>query len=521
MSGVKKFTASPTVQLTLIVLASVAIYIFAFLRPGGLLEHFDEARLDLKLLFREGTPAYVRVSLAFIGVWALYLAGYRISSKVEERSGWVIVLVGMVAFIAIFLFVAPFDAADIYDNIMHGRILGIHHANPFQQVIAAYPDDPFYEYAAWKRARSAYGPLWESLAGITARIAGDGIIANVLAFKFLPGLFHIAIVALVVLHTKYESPKQSLSGALLVGWNPMVLYETWGNGHNDTAMVFWFLAAAWFISRRRFTLAALSIVSGGLIKFLPILLIPAVLLIAWRSLDTLRARSLFLVKTGAFSATAIFALYYPFWNGLNSFSIERRMNMFTASLPSAVYRWFAPSIGLADSARLVSFAAFGLLAMFVIVQSFRIHEKTPTPAGIQAQQDKISSFVNFVVNKIFPLEKIPTDKDYGPDFLQITFNILAFYLLVTCLWFQQWYSVWLICLAPLVSSRSRNIALVFGFWVVSKQLVFGPHFANIMFYKPTTAFYIEPIFTATVLGVPWLYALWTLFSKQSRENVVR
>jgi hypothetical protein len=108
MSGIRKFFASPAVQLTLILLVSVAIYIFAFLLPGSLLERFDEPRLDLKLLFREGTTAYVRVSLAFIGVWALYLAGYRISSKVEERSGWVIVLVGMVAFIAIFLLVAPF-----------------------------------------------------------------------------------------------------------------------------------------------------------------------------------------------------------------------------------------------------------------------------------------------------------------------------------------------------------------------------------------------------------------------------
>jgi len=484
LSSTKKYFASPVLQLALVALASLLIYIFAFLLPINLLKLYDQPRLDVKLLFYEGTPSYVRLSVAVIAVWGLYLLGYRISRKVQGRRAWIVLIGGMLAFILVFLFVAPFDAADIYDNIMHGRILGVHHANPFQQVIANYPDDPFYEYAAWKQAISAYGPLWESLAGLTARLAGDGIIANVLAFKLLPGFFHLAGVALLVLFLKREAPAQVLSGVLLLGWNPMVLYETWGNGHNDIAMAFWFLFAAWWLVRQRYTLAVLSLLVGALMKFLPILLAPAVLLIAWRGLESLSARLRYLVKTGVLALAITVVSYLPFWNGLVSFSIGRRMNMFATSIPAAFYHILKPTLGTDESARLVSLISLGLLSVFVLFQSFRIKDH---PAR---------------------------------DFLHVTFNILVFYLLLTCLWFQQWYCVWLVCLAPFVPPRSRNLALVFSFWVVSKQLVFGPIYVPAIYWHPENYVRLEPQFVLTVLGVPWLYALWILFRGKKQHVTI-
>ena len=215
----------------------------------------------------EGTPAYVRLILAFAILGLLYWEGYRLASRhVQGRAAWIIVIGGMLAFIVIFLFMAPFDAADIYDNIMHGRILGVYNANPFVQVIADYPQDPFFQYTAWKQAHSAYGPLWELLAGLTARLSGDGIIANVMTFKLLPGLFHLASVGLVFLFLRAKAPEKALGGVLLLGWNPVLLFETWGNGHNDMAMTFWFLLAFWWISRQDYTLAVLSLLLGALVK---------------------------------------------------------------------------------------------------------------------------------------------------------------------------------------------------------------------------------------------------------------
>ena len=56
---------------------------------------------------------------------------------------------------------------------MHGRIHGIYGANPSHALAAPYNQDPFFGYSAWRYAPSAYGPAWELVAGLAARVAGN------------------------------------------------------------------------------------------------------------------------------------------------------------------------------------------------------------------------------------------------------------------------------------------------------------------------------------------------------------
>jgi hypothetical protein len=148
------------------------------------------------------------------------------------------------------------------------------------------------------------------------------------------------------------------------------------------------------------------------------------------------------------------------------------MQMFTTSIPSVIVKFLKPDLGFAESARVVSLGALGLLIIFVLMQTF------------QTQSQESSE-----------------------RFLEAAFKILAFYLMVTCLWFQQWYGVWLVALAALLPERSRRFAILFGFWVLSKQLIFGPLIVPIMFHQPQTAIWLEPLLVLSVLGVPWLYIL--------------
>jgi hypothetical protein len=268
-----------------------------------------------------------------------------------------------------------------------------------------------------------------------------------------------------------SQPQHSLSGALLLGWNPVLLYETWGNGHNDIAMMFWILLAALLISRKQYSLGTLSLVAGMLIKFIPVLLIPAAMLLGYHSFENLKSRVRFFVKTSLAGAFLILIAYIPFWNGMATFSIARRMQMFTTSMPAVMYGILKPDLGWFEAAGLVSFGALGLLTIFTLIQTLRVQ------------------------------------KNSTEDFLQTAFNILAFYLLVTCLWFQQWYGIWLISLAPLLPGRSRRFALIFGFWVLSKQLLFVQLILPFMSRHPEMAIWWEPLLALIVLGVPWIYAL--------------
>src|SRR5271157_3736189 len=469
-----KSTFDPaTLKLAAAFVGSLIIYILAFTLPANLLTLSNYIGLDGHLLQDVGIPAYFRMILAFSGLAFLYFMGIHAASQTKSKAAWIIVIAGILAFILVLLFMAPYDALDIYDNIFHGRIIGIYGGNPFQQLIANFPKDPFFNYPRWKNAPSAYGPVWEMLDGLTARLAGNDIIANVLAFKLLPGIFHIASVAVIVLFLRRTAPKQALSGMLLAGWNPVVLYEIWGNGHNDIAMVFWIILAVFLISRKRYTLATLSLVMGALIKFIPVLLIPSALLVGYYSLDKLGTRLWFLLKTLLGSVLMTATAYLVFWNGVASLSINRRMEMFSTSIPSVIVNVLYQRLDFIESARIVSMSALGLLVIFMVYELIRFRNQGP-----------------------------------GRNFSQMAFNILAFYLMFTCLWFQQWYSIWLIGLAPLLPSRWQRLALLFGFWVLSKQFIFGPLIVpSIALHPRRTGLWLEPILTVAVLGVPWIYAL--------------
>ncbi len=459
-------------QLVGVALASLAIYFFAFTMPANVFQLYQRNGLIGSLLQHAGLPGFLRLGVGFISVGLLYFAGLRAAHLTSSKTAWLVVGGGTLAFIIMFLFMAPLDARDIYDNIFHGRIFGVYGANPFRDLISQFPNDPFFKYPWWKNSPSAYGPFWETLAGITAWLAGDGIITNILAFKILPGIFHLTSIVVVVSFLRRNHPQYALSGALLLGWNPVLLYETWGNGHNDIAMMFWVLLAALLISQKRYSWATLSLVAGMLIKFIPLLLIPAAMLIGYHSLDNIKSRFWFIVKTSLAAAFLIMIAYLPFWNGMATFSVARRMQMFTTSIPSVMYRILTPALGGSEAARLVSLIALGLLAIFTLIQTLR------------AQKQEASK-----------------------DFLQSAFNILVFYLLVTCLWFQQWYGIWLISLAPLLPLRSRRFALFFGFWVMSKQLIFVQLFIPAIPNKPEMAVWLEPLLALIVVGIPWIYVL--------------
>ena len=461
---------------------SGVVYWLAFVRPANLLEIYDQARPDLYYLYAAGSPVHLGIILAFIVLAVMYWLAYRLVQQMQGGAGWIIVLGGSAAFAAILMFVFPFDAADIFDYIIHGRMAPVYGGNPYLNIPRQFPHDPFYPYVAWKDDPSPYGPVWEILAGITSHLAGDGIVANIWAYKLIPGLFLFGSLGVVALVLRQEAPKQALAGTLLLAWNPLVLYETWAHGHNDMVMVFWILAAVWAISRQRYLLSVMSLVISALVKFVPVLLIPVALAIALRELPDLRRRIVFLVQTAAGAILIGVVAYSPFWYGPEAVTVVNRTRLFTSSIPAVIYYTLRDRLGVDEAASLVAAGALVVTLLFVIWQAYLALRG----GGWQR-------------------------------FTQSSFNILAFYLLVTCLWFQQWYTVWLIGLAPLLFwKQARRFAILFGFAALSKQLLAGP----ILFLPRPTLHQpvLEIWFTLGVLGIPWLYALYTLWSSRRRSR---
>ena len=475
--------ARPLLFLSGLAVASTLIYGFGFVPIANLFALYKTPHLNLYTLPQGGTPGLLRLVLAFSALALIYGLGWRLARNLQGKAAWMVILGGSLGSGLALMLLYPFGATDLFDNILRGRILGIYGGNPFLPGTVRYATDPFYSYIGWKGWPSAYGPGWEFTSSLVARLAGNGVIANVLAYKALPGVFLLASVGVVALILREIAPHQALANTLLLAWNPIVLFETWGNGHNDMAMVFWMLLAALAAVKRRYTLAVLALVAGALFKFIPVLLIPPVLVLALRAQPTLRQRFILLAKTALLSVFLISIAYAPFWTGIKVLNIQSRENLYTSSLPSTIYNiLLVANWTKKEAAALVSRAALVLTVAFTLWKSWRVW-------------------------------KIPTFQQA----IQSAAQILLFYLLVTCLWFQNWYSLWPMGLVPLLKpGPTRRLAVLVSFLTLSKPLGIGP-----LLFWPQPKLeqpWLEILFTLGVLGAPWLYSMLMIW-KANHERV--
>lgn len=467
--------------ITASILASLGVYYGLIFRQAPLAKYYGVPLYDLLAMIRTDPRTQGRLIIAFLLLASLYFLGWKAAQSVSHRRvAWIMVMVGIAASAAILLYLYPYDAADIFDNISHGRIIAIYHANPFQQVTIDFPQDPFFHYPGWPKVPSAYGPLWEMMAGLTASLAGDGIFENVIAFKLLPAIFVVISVALTAVFMLRVDPKRALSSVWLLGMNPLVLYETFGHGHNDMAMVVWIIAAVLAIDRRKFSLAILALVIGGLIKYIPLLLIPVAGVIALVELPNPRERLRFLILTGLGAAILVTLAYAPFWGGLETLTVERRTRLLTTSISSIVYNFLRQHIDAQSAAAWVTEISLYVTLLFSIWQADRAGRKSSLPLWLRFSNSGL--------------------------------NILLFYLLVTILWFHQWYLVWAIGLAVLLPPGPIwALALFNSFAVLAKPFVIAP----LVFLKlsPQSPEWLELRLSVGVLALPWVAAVLALWNQ--------
>jgi hypothetical protein len=480
-------SASATLILAITAGMSLTIYAMIFARLSFLPDVWNTpivtgSQISLRTIDGGHGLARFQLITGFAALGVLYFFAYRAAKEARDWIDTSIVAFGALAFGLVLLFMYPFGAADIFDNITHGRMIAFYNANPFQQVANDFRGDPFLPYAAWRTSKSAYGPVWEIMAGATSRLAGDGVGANIVMFKLLPGLFWVLTLVVAWKMLQRAGRRPTLPAFLLLAWNPLILYEVWGNGHNDMAMAFFVLLAAWMVMEKRFTLAVGALVAGALVKYIPLLLIPLAGVIALRALPTWRRRGIFVLSSAALSVVLIVVTFQPFWVGWDTLTIGRRATMLSGTLASAVHSILVdgpaklPKEATAKDISLVLAALTGAVAL---IEAWRV-QRRPNWEG----------------------------------FIQHSFNIYMVYLLVTVPWFQQWYAIWPLVFLPFLDAPARGLALVFGFAVLGKQLWVDPSLYWSRRWAPLPAREIG--FALGNLAIPWLYALFVI-----RDPLVR
>ncbi len=282
-----------------------------------------------------------------IGIIAwLYHSGSRLWPKTAEVStpntppaSFQQILFWTSLFSFLLLFVIPFHSKDIYGYINRGAEQAFYGLNPYLHPLSDVPNwqnsAMFHEH--WVDNPSPYGFFFTRLAHRLCQFSGENFFFAFFIFKLNSVLLHLGSTYLIYLIGHRLNLSRPEFGAFLYGWNPLILLQIIGNGHNDLWVSFGVLLAIgvlrlpswrWLV----FPLLAVSIFT----KYASILVLPFILIafIRWKNWKTL--------AMGIPAALAItLALGWPYlqdWQHLPFDDMAKNAGMTQHSLNSMLSR---------------------------------------------------------------------------------------------------------------------------------------------------------------------------------------
>jgi Dolichyl-phosphate-mannose-protein mannosyltransferase len=230
-----------------------------------------------------GTSTYFAsaTALAILMGWVAlgYLAALTLLDRglgAARAAVWVVVGAALV-FQSTLLFLPGLFSQDVFSYIAYGHLAAIYDLNPYIWPPSAIGKDAVVPWVAdvWRSYASPYGPVWTDVQWAIARVFGGRSVADeALVYRVLANVLLLANLGLVWLLLGRVTPlnrSQRTTALAALAWNPLVLFEVAGNGHNDVLMVSFSLLALLLLTRSnraRFMLAGASFTLGALVKYL-------------------------------------------------------------------------------------------------------------------------------------------------------------------------------------------------------------------------------------------------------------
>lgn len=361
----------------------------------------------------DGATGVRHFTLLLIVAFLPYYIAVLLAGRACGRIALTVALGGAVLLGGTMLTIFPAGAIDIFHNIMDGRLFWGYHQNPMVVAPFVVSSDPLYPYLHfWQFVPSAYGPLWFLLTAPAYLAGGNSLLRNMVAYKVLPFAFELVSLALIVLIVRRIEPQRVVAAVVCFGWNPLVLWEIAGNGHNDIVMMSFVLLAILLLLTERWPIAFPVLIGSVLVKFISLILLPVFVL--WILLRYGRRALLPLINGSIAAALVALVLFRPFWEGSLTFTqLRDQQNQMIFSPASAlVGNW---GLELANTARLID-VKNGLTAAFVLLYLVALLRLRPSAAGL----------VRTCVEVIFLL------------------------LVLMTWWFWPWYVIWGLALAALL-----------------------------------------------------------------------
>jgi hypothetical protein len=148
--------------------------------------------------------------------------------------------------IALLLIANPALSHDLYNYLFNARMVVEYQTNPHTHNALEFANDPWTRYMHNTHTVAPYGYGWTALSLIPYALGFESLKLTMITFK---GSMVIFFALLIIFQKKLQSVYKNNTHEFSL-WafiiNPLVLIETFGNGHNDVVMMGLAMCAVWF-----------------------------------------------------------------------------------------------------------------------------------------------------------------------------------------------------------------------------------------------------------------------------------
>ena len=405
-------------------LLSLAVYWGAFAAPYNLYALSSQrATPDLGAITGYSRLACWRYVGALVALFGLYGLGIRLTGKLQGRKAlWIVLACGLAAALLL-IQVYPYAASDVFLYIVRGRVLGVYGHNSLLVAPTAFPTETYLPFSSeWADTPSPYAPLWEWTAAGLARLGDGSLLRSLLAFKGFGLLSYVSCISVLAAILHPHKPREMTQGLIIFAWNPLVLLETHAMAHNDLYMVFFVLLALWFWGQKHYVWAVVCLVLGGLVKYVPLILLPPTLALMWPRLGW-RAWLRAVLAGTLVSAVLVAITLLPLWPGRVGLGVIGQMER----IHNSVVAWVILLLG--------KFAPQNLAF------------------DIGLWLTRVSFIVAYVIILLSSLRRdVPLAHVYH--------RLLYAWLCLGAAGFGYWYIAWLIALIPLLQLYNVRLCTV-------------------------------------------------------------
>jgi len=292
-----------------------------------------------------------RVLLA--ALWTTYFVAVMAGATGARlpRPRALLFLVAAVALVTAILW-PPSFSIDVYGYVGYARMKVLYGLNPYvttQQWLITHHDatGPFLR---WEIA-SPYGPLWTTLSvAIVWVLRAASLYVQVVAMKLVGAAALVAAAWGGGRVAERLAPGRGDLTRLAIGLNPLFVIEAAGNAHNDFVMMALVVAVFAAALEGRTRSAVLLAGVAGAIKFLPLLLVPWIVLGDWRARALpWRQRARESVGYALAAVLPMTLAFWPYWMGAHTMlGLQQRWRSGqTAGGAAGVQMWAQAALFLA------------------------------------------------------------------------------------------------------------------------------------------------------------------------------